>query len=151
MILPSPRTRTISRLCASASIVTLLACGTSAHADDSAKQHAATTRTPIKHVITIIGENRSFDHVFGLYKPRRGETVANLLSQGILNEAGSPGPRFAKGKQFIAAPQASYFVGVNAANKTPYTVLPPPDLAGTPNAQSTTRPPFPSVAFVAAI
>ncbi len=28
------------------------------------------TRTPIKHVIVIIGENRSFDHVFATYKPQ---------------------------------------------------------------------------------
>ena len=25
------------------------------------------TRTPIKHVIIIIGENRTFDHVFGTF------------------------------------------------------------------------------------
>jgi len=135
---------------ASASLIALVATATLAQADDrDARQ--GTTRTPIKHVITIIGENRSFDHVFGLYSPRRGETVANLLSQGILNADGTPGPRFAQARQFIAAPQATYFVGVGAGNKTPYTVLPPPDLAGTPNVQSTTRPPFPSVAFVAAI
>ena len=28
------------------------------------------TATPIKHVIVIIGENRSFDHVFATYKPK---------------------------------------------------------------------------------
>ena len=27
------------------------------------------TTSPIKHVIVIIGENRSFDHVFATYKP----------------------------------------------------------------------------------
>ena len=27
------------------------------------------TRTPIKHVIVIIGENRTFDHLFATYKP----------------------------------------------------------------------------------
>jgi len=30
------------------------------------------TRTPIKHAIVIIGENRTFDHVFATYIPRRG-------------------------------------------------------------------------------
>src|SRR5580698_5704833 len=30
------------------------------------------TATPIKHVIVIIGENRSFDHVFATYVPQRG-------------------------------------------------------------------------------
>jgi phospholipase C len=27
-------------------------------------------QTPIKHVIVIVGENRSFDHVFATYVPR---------------------------------------------------------------------------------
>src|ERR687887_1854423 len=116
MTVPSPWTRTASRLCASASIVAMLACGTNARADDDAKR-ATTTRTPIKHVITIIGENRSFDHVFGLYKPRRGETISNLLSKGILKEDGTPGPRFQKAAQFQVAPQQSYYVGVNASAK----------------------------------
>ena len=49
----------------------------------------ATTRTPIKHVIVIIGENRSFDHVFATYKPASGQTVWNLLSEGIVNADGT--------------------------------------------------------------
>ena len=42
------------------------------------------TATPIKHVIIIIGENRSFDHVFATYEPKSGQTVWNLLSEGIV-------------------------------------------------------------------
>ena len=42
------------------------------------------TATPIKHVIVIIGENRSFDHVFATYVPKNGQTVNNLLSEGII-------------------------------------------------------------------
>ena len=38
-------------------------------------------RTPIKHVIIVVGENRTFDHLFGLYKPKAGQTVSNILSQ----------------------------------------------------------------------
>ena len=49
------------------------------------------TATPIKHVIIIIGENRTFDHVFATYAPQPGETVNNLLSQGIVNADGTPG------------------------------------------------------------
>ena len=30
------------------------------------------TRTPIKHVVVIVGENRSFDHVYATYKPKHG-------------------------------------------------------------------------------
>jgi phospholipase C len=137
------------KLCTSASILAMLACASGASADDGAKHGVATPRTPIKHVITIIGENRSFDHVFGLYKPRRGETISNLLSKRILNEDGTPGSRFGQATQFQVAPQPSYYVGVNAFAKIPYVMLPPPDLAGTPTAPSTTAPPFPSVAFIA--
>ena len=28
------------------------------------------TKTPIKHVIVIIGENRTFDHLFATYVPK---------------------------------------------------------------------------------
>lgn len=52
------------------------------------------TLTPIKHVIVIVGENRTFDHVFGAYQPRAGQTVSNLLSKGIINADGTPGPNF---------------------------------------------------------
>src|SRR5487761_1843050 len=49
-------------------------------------------RTPIRHVIVIIGENRTFDHIFGAYKPPQGQTVWNLRSEGIIKANGSPGP-----------------------------------------------------------
>src|SRR5271169_747957 len=54
------------------------------------------TTTPIKHVIVIIGENRSFDHVFATYRPHGGQTVRNLLSPKIINVDGTPGPNFAQ-------------------------------------------------------
>jgi phospholipase C len=52
------------------------------------------THSPIKHVIVIIGENRSFDHVFATYVPKSGDSVWNLLSQGIVTKDGKPGPNF---------------------------------------------------------
>jgi phospholipase C len=61
------------------------------------------TSTPIKHVIVIIGENRSFDHVFATYVPRdRREKVHNLLSEGIVKADGKPGPNFDKAAQRAA-------------------------------------------------
>ena len=77
-----------------------------------------TTRSPIKHVIVIIGENRSFDHVFATYVPKKGEKVWNLLSEGIINKDGKPGPNFAKAEQlqgyathdaFLLSPDKEYF------------------------------------------
>ena len=54
------------------------------------------TASPIKHVIVLIGENRGLDHTFGVYKPKgEGQTISNLLSKGIVNEDGTPGPNFA--------------------------------------------------------
>src|SRR5271170_7005665 len=64
------------------------------------------TTTPIKHVIVIIGENRSFDHVFATYVPKRGQLVWNLLSEGIVNADGTPGPNFSKAAQSAATDQA---------------------------------------------
>ena len=65
------------------------------------------TVSPIKHVIVIIGENRSFDHVFATYVPKKGETVNNLLSEGIVsldtNKNAVPGPNFAKAHQAAAS------------------------------------------------
>ncbi|MDR3483815.1 MAG: alkaline phosphatase family protein [Bradyrhizobium sp.] len=63
--------------------------------------------SPIKHVIVIIGENRSFDHVFATYVPKRPEEkVFNLLSEGIIkldsNNNALPGPNFQKAHQLSA-------------------------------------------------
>jgi phospholipase C len=65
------------------------------------------TQTPIKHVIVIIGENRSFDHVFATYVPKHGQTVLNLLSERIINADGSPGPNFYKADQQAATDTAA--------------------------------------------
>jgi phospholipase C len=53
-------------------------------------QEMPTARTPIKHVIIIVGENRSFDHLFATYTPVKGEKVENLLSKHIITERVEP-------------------------------------------------------------
>jgi phospholipase C len=90
------------------------------------------TTTPIKHVIVIIGENRSFDHVFATYQPIGGQTVWNLLSEGIVNADGTPGPNFYAATQKAASDQAPDTF-LLSPNKTsfPGGVLPAP-LAGGP-------------------
>src|ERR1700722_3419740 len=65
-------------------------------------QNDGMTTTPIKHVIVIIGENRSFDHVYATYKPKAGQTVDNLLSKRIIREDGSPGSNYSKSGQYSA-------------------------------------------------
>ena len=58
--------------------------------------------TPFDHVIVIVGENHTYDNVFGGYVPSAGQTVWNLLSEGIINADGSPGPHFSNAAQSFA-------------------------------------------------
>lgn len=49
------------------------------------------TRSPIKHLIVVVGENRSFDNVFGTYTPPDpSQHVMNLLSEGLVDQTGFP-------------------------------------------------------------
>jgi phospholipase C len=103
-------------------------------ADPDAEAHQLKTATPIKHVIIIVGENRSFDHIFATYKPKsKDERVLNLLSEGIVKSDGSPGPHFAKGHQYkiVSAPNGGkFFSSADTATKQLYARLPAPDVAG---------------------
>jgi phospholipase C len=93
----------------------------------------ANTTTPIKHVIVIIGENRSFDHVFATYLPKGDQTVWNLLSEGIINADGTPGPNFRYAEQHAASDMApDTFLLSPAKGMFPNNVLPAP-LAGGPS------------------
>jgi phospholipase C len=124
--------------CASVIALSLLGMDTVSRAADGPDRavDALRTASPIKHVIIIVGENRSFDHVFATYKPKqRHEKVKNLLSEGIVNADGTPGPRFNRGHQFqiVSAPNnGKFFISADQIDKQLYAVLPPPDLAGTP-------------------
>jgi phospholipase C len=103
-------------------------------ADPATSADAISTATPIKHVIIIVGENRSFDHLFATYVPQhKSEKVLNLLSEGIINADGSPGPNFAKAHQFkiVSAPNGGkFFSSAKLADKQLYDTLPAPDVAG---------------------
>ena len=92
------------------------------------------TSSPIKHVIVIVGENRTFDHLFATYVPKPGETVNNLLSEGIINLDGSPGPNFANAHQYSAdiTGSATFQLSPTSA-KTLYTTLPAPLNGGPTN------------------
>jgi phospholipase C len=81
------------------------------------------TASPIKHVIIIIGENRSFDHIFATYKPKAGETVNNLLSEGIVKADGTPGPNYSLSLQYSASDTGTY--SNSPGGKTLYGSIPP--------------------------
>jgi phospholipase C len=96
-------------------------------------------QSPIKHVIVIIGENRSFDHVFATYQPKaikgRPQEVLNLLSEGIISLKGTtavPGPNWGLAVQKQASTQESVFT--LSPPSTNYATLPNP-LAGGPSGQ----------------
>src|SRR5580704_5438596 len=109
------------------------------------------TETPIKHVIVLIGENRTFDHLFATYVPKSEDSVSNLLSKGIINADGTPGNHFDKAAQFQAVPpfSAKYFVSLDNGEKAPYQILPEPTLNTAPDA--TTFPPGTPPNFLAAL
>lgn len=101
-----------------------------AQASNSSSNDAKTT-SPIKHVIVIIGENRTFDHVFATYKAKDGQYVDNLLSKGIIKADGRPGPNFWRGHQDSAEDmQPRDYEIPTTDNKKPYKVLPPPLVGG---------------------
>jgi phospholipase C len=107
-----------------------------------AQNSTPATTTPIKHVIVIIGENRTFDHVYGTYKPKAGETVSNLLSKGIVKADGKPGPNYSLSAQFSALDSTTSGSGVYAIDpqsKSIYSTL-PPALAGGPEAPTVSGP-----------
>jgi len=126
------RTATYLALLASSAFI----CAAPSYAADPDKSvDKIPTASPIKHVIIIVGENRSFDHLFATYVPKHGR-VLNLLSEGIIKADGSPGVNFAKGHQFkITAPPNGpgvFFMSADAAQKTLYATLPTPDTNGAP-------------------
>jgi phospholipase C len=120
------------------------------------------TRTPIKHVIVLIGENRTFDHLFATYVPKGRDSVKNLLSEGVINADGTPGKHFSKAAQFqaVAPFRTEFFISLNPDEKAPYQTLPAPTLNFSPSPDAsiigfaTEPPPFPPstpASFLAAI
>ncbi|HTV84966.1 MAG TPA: alkaline phosphatase family protein [Dyella sp.] len=100
------------------------------YSPNTGKDNSNRTRTPIKHVILLIGENRTFDHVFGTYRPPAGQTVYNLLSEGIVNADGTPGPNVAKAEQWQASQTGDYTP--SPTRTSAYTQLPQMNTGGAP-------------------
>jgi phospholipase C len=101
------------------------------------------TTTPIKHVIIIVGENRTFDHLFATYVPPKG-SVLNLLSQHIIKPDGSPGKNAALAKQRSAIDTDVYSIA--PGNKKLYdkggiNPFPPVMTGGAPEFASDSNPP----------
>ena len=93
-------------------------------------QELPTARTPIKHVIIIVGENRSFDHLFATYKPVKGEEVDNLLSKHIITEEGTPDVGFGAAAQFSADDTHADQFEISPQDRSLYGKLPAPLVGG---------------------
>ena len=113
--------------------------------DDDKKDHHE-TETPIKHVIVLIGENRTFDHLFATYVPQSKDSINNLLSEGIIKADGTPGKNFGKAAQFQAIRpfKTKYFISLDSNEKAPYSTLPEPTLNFSPSPATGEPPPFPA-------
>jgi phospholipase C len=113
---------------------------------NAAQSSQGSTKSPIKHVIVLIGENRTFDHLFATYVPKSRDSVKNLLSEGIINADGSPGRHFSNAAQFqaVAPFQTQYFISLNNQEKAPYQTLPEPTLNFSPSPATGEPPPFPA-------
>src|ERR1700749_5104410 len=116
-----------------------LAAAAKASNDSPSPGSLGKPQSPIKHVIVIIGENRSFDHVFATYRPTsikgRPQEVLNLLSEGIVSLKGTravPGPNWERAVQKQATGQESVFT--LSPPSQDYKTLPNP-LAGGPSGQ----------------
>lgn len=99
-----------------------------AHAGDA-------PRTPIRHLVVVVGENVSFDALFATYVPPRGETVRNLLSEGIVRADGTPGPAYARARQHHQANRGGEY-SLDLVRGAPYARLPQPSTAGIFNPQT---------------
>jgi len=86
---------------------------------------AAEATTPIRHVVVIVGENRTFDNVFGAYVPGAGQSISNLLSKKIINADGSPGPNFSDAAQQQATDTDIY--SISPVKTGPFAALDPPN------------------------
>ncbi len=86
---------------------------------------AQTSTTPIEHVIVIVGENHTFDNVFGAYLPRPGQTLLNLRSRDIIDDDGKPGRNFVLARQRTADSKGAY--SLNPTRTGAYSKLPQPN------------------------
>jgi phospholipase C len=108
-----------------AAVVTGVTAVAASGAAAASPASAPATHTPIKHIIVIIGENHSFDNVFGTYQPPQGQHVQNLLSEGIVTRNGAPGPKYKKAAQLTASDTKTYSLSPKITGA--YQTLPRPN------------------------
>ena len=118
-----PMKATLTALAAAAACA-LATSASAADVNDNA------TTTPIKHVIVVVGENHTFDSLFATYQPAAGQSVRNLLSEGIVKADGSAGANYAQAQQSKGSnPGSTYTINPNRNGSwfwLPQPILPQP-------------------------
>jgi phospholipase C len=147
-ILCSKGWRGIARIPAVAAVGAMLLSQVAAPLSYAQGSNDNNTTTPIKHVILIIGENRTFDNVFGTYKPRGGQTISNLISKKIVDIDGQPGANAYLAKQYEADDTYPKLYSNSPARTQLFATLPQPKV-GNPTNNGTA--PFATVADAIAI
>ena len=85
-------------------------------------------RTPIKHLIVVVGENHSFDNVFATYvPPDKTQIVWNLLSLGVIDKDGNPRPNVRSVEQMQAQDTGTYQLRRRMTGTFPYLPQPQHD------------------------
>ena len=90
--------------------IVLVALALAGPSPAASAQGAPRTTTPIEHLVVVVGENITFDNLFATYQPPAGQSVGNLLSRGIVDADGRPGPNFASAAQREATVRERYAV-----------------------------------------
>ena len=114
--------KTLALRASAAAVSAALAC-LSQHAA------AAATTTPIKHLIVVVGENVTFDTLYGTYLPPHGQSITNLASQGIVKPDGTPGPNYRKAVQSTASNDTARYT-LKPQRTGHFAKLPQPMLTG---------------------
>jgi phospholipase C len=119
MLSPAPVRHHLRRvLCLSAA--SLVLCSSVGRADDRDRgDHGDDTRTPIKHVVVIIPENRTFDNYFGTYPH-----AANI--PGEQSWLGVPAPKFVARHDTPAVNTLTQALLQNNPNRSRFGVLADP-------------------------
>lgn len=89
----------------------------------------AASNTPIKHLIVVVGENVTFDTLYGTYIPPANQSILNLVSQGIVNADGTPGRNYSKAVQKQAVNKGDTY-SISPKRTTAYEKLPTPSKIG---------------------
>jgi acid phosphatase len=105
----------------------LAVAGTAPAAKNLAAGGLGKPASPIKHVIVIIGENHTFDNIYATYQPPKGQTVRDLLSEGIVTASGAPGPNAEAALQRTASDTTADGYKISPTRTGAYTSLPQPN------------------------